>query len=104
MAKILQQTAVKDNKKAAKLYEKFADLYDQGQGFLKMNAPTLKTMTQDFKADLIGPFAQFFTTLSAPIIDAFKGIKNDKITEEPGLIEEPEEPKKKGKEQKGSER
>ena len=93
----LQQTAVKDNKKAAKLYEKFADLYDQGQGFLKMNAPTLKTMTQDFKADLIGPFAQFFTTLSAPVIDIFKGRDKYKVEPEKDVEEEIEDDKKKDK-------
>ncbi len=96
----LQQTAIRDNKNVAKLYDKFADLYDQGQGFLKMKAPTLKTMTQDFKADLIGPFAQFFTTLSAPVIDIFKGRDKYKVKPEEDREEVDDDKKKDNSEER----
>ena len=65
-----------------------------------MKAPTLKTMTQDFKADLIGPFAQFFTTLSAPVIDIFKGRDKYKVKPEEDREEVDDDKKKDNSEER----
>ena len=95
----LAQTALRDNAAVARIYNVAADMMD------KVNGLNLTKIPQNVKGDITGPLIQFASAISVPIIDAFKGRNSDKIKEEPGLIEEPEDPKKgKGKEQKGSER